>query len=117
MSNVIDFNRAKDEKNRKDKKSEKMRVRLWLQKTALSLKNNLFMLSKSCCWFFLVFVSALSRKLLKLVCTLSIVLFIIEWFMGRLGAQEFNNLLFLIALTLVVNVVSTSCIRWIRGSV
>lgn len=66
---------------------------------------------------FAFFVSAASRKLLKLIATLSIVLFLVEWFMGRLGAPEFYNLLFLMGLLLVINVISTSCIKWIRGNV
>ncbi|AWF18706.1 putative orf1 (plasmid) [Escherichia coli] len=52
-----------------------------------------------------------------MIATLSIVLFLVEWFMGRLGAPEFYNLLFLMGLLLVINVISTSCIKWIRGNV
>lgn len=114
MGNVIEFKRPKGEKKRKDKTSENG-VLPWFKKTALSLKNTLFTYSKSCCCICLFFVNSVSRKLLKLVTTLSIVLFLVEWFMDRLGAQEFYNLLFLIGLLLIINVISTSCIRWIRN--
>ncbi|ECZ5345049.1 hypothetical protein K0J54_004448 [Salmonella enterica] len=113
MGNVIEFKRPKGERNQKGK----MPILLWFKKTAMSLKNNLFTYSKSCCCICLFFVSAVSRKLLKLIATLSIVLFLVEWFMGRLGAQEFYNLLFLMGLLLVINVISTSCIKWMRGNV
>ncbi|EAQ7631451.1 hypothetical protein B5A14_004261 [Salmonella enterica subsp. enterica serovar Luciana] len=115
MGNVIEFKRPKGERNQKDK-MPKRGILLWFKKTALSLKNNLFTYSKSCCCICLFFVSAASRKLLKLIATLSIVLFLVEWFMGRLGAPEFYNLLFLMGLLLVINVISTSCIKWIRGN-
>ncbi len=64
--------------------------------------------------YLFVFVSAASRKLLKLIATLSIVLFLVEWFNGPFGAPEFYNLLFLMGLLLVINVISTSCIKWIE---
>ncbi|CAI1933962.1 Uncharacterised protein [Serratia entomophila] len=116
MSNVIEFKRPKGERNRKDKMPERG-VLLWLKNTALSFKNNLFTYSKSCCCISLFFVSVVSRKLLKLIATLSIVLFLVEWFMDRLGVREFYNLLFLMVLLLVINVISTRCIKWIRGNV
>lgn len=48
MGNVIEFKRLKGERNQKDK-MPKRGVLLWFKKTALSLKNNLFTYSKSCC--------------------------------------------------------------------
>ena len=48
MGNVIEFKRAKGERNQKDKMPERG-ILLWFKKTALSLKNNLFTYSKSCC--------------------------------------------------------------------
>ncbi|EDF6226473.1 TPA: hypothetical protein G8O14_005010 [Salmonella enterica] len=113
MGNVIEFKRPKGERNQKDKMPERG-VLLWLKKTALTLKNTLFTYSKSCCCICLFFVNLMSRKLLKLVATLSIVLFLVEWFMDRLGMREFYNLLFLMGLLMLINVISTSCIKWMR---
>lgn len=116
MGTVIEFKRPEGKKDQKGKMPERWILR-WFKKTALSLKSNLFTYSKSCCCICLFFVSTMSRKLLKLVITLSIVLFLVEWFMGLLGATEFYNLLFLIGLLLVINVISTNCIKWIRGNI
>jgi hypothetical protein len=113
MGNVIEFKRPKGERNQKGKMPERG-ILPWFKKTALSLKNTLFTYSKSCCCICLFFVNAVSRKLLKLVATLSIVLFLVEWFMDRLGMREFYNLLFLMGLLMVINVISTSCIKWMR---
>ncbi|HAG5258505.1 TPA: hypothetical protein G8577_004781 [Salmonella enterica] len=113
MGNVIEFKKPKGEKDQKDKMPGR-EILPWLKTTALSLKNTLFSYSKSCCCICLFFVNLVSRKLLKLVATLSIVLFLVEWFMDRLGMREFYNLLFLMGLLLVINVISTSCIKWMR---
>lgn len=110
MGNVIEFKRPKD-------KMPKRGILAWLPKTALALKNKLFTCSKSFFCICLSFVSTASGKLLKLVALLTIVLFLVEWFMDRVGTWEFYNLLFLMALLLVINLISASGIRWIKGSV
>lgn len=114
MSNVIEFKRPS---GRKKQKVPEGRIFLWFKNTTTSFKKNLFIYFKSYCFGCLVFVSFLSRKLLKLIITMSMVLFLVEWFMGRLGVQEFYNLLFLNGFLFLINVVSTSCIKWIRGNV
>lgn len=87
MGNVIEFKRLKGERNQKDK-MPKRGVLLCPKRLPLSLKNNPFTYSKSCCCICLFFVSAASRKLLKLIATLSIVLFLVEWFYGPVWERQ-----------------------------
>jgi hypothetical protein len=93
MGNVIEFKRLKGERNQKDKMPKRgyccgsKRLPCPSKTTSLPTLSHVAV--------FVCFLSAASRKLLKLIATLSIVLFLVEWFMGRLGAPEFYNLLFL----------------------
>ncbi|ECB6713961.1 hypothetical protein E0V51_23010 [Salmonella enterica subsp. enterica serovar Hvittingfoss] len=116
MSNVIDFKKAKDSvksKKGQQKIQESERFNSYFA-IVKPLKETFSFLLKSAIYAILFVLKLLSGTLFKVLATLTLFLFIVEWLVGRLNYQCLYKSVFFLAITVIVYVASNMCIKLLK---